>query len=61
MQGVAVGRAIDLTNLEGYNELIMELEEMFDIRGELRNRDKWEVVFTDNEDDMMLVGDGPWP
>ena len=61
MQGVAVGRAIDLTNLEGYNELIMELEEMFDIRGELRNRDKWEVVFTDNEDDMMLVGDDPWP
>ncbi|KAH7651677.1 auxin response factor protein [Dioscorea alata] len=61
MQGIAVGRAIDLTNLEGYNELIMELEEMFDIKGELRNRDKWAVVFTDNEDDMMLVGDDPWP
>ncbi|KAJ0986131.1 hypothetical protein J5N97_004487 [Dioscorea zingiberensis] len=61
MQGIAVGRAIDLTILEGYNELIMELEEMFDIKGELRNRDTWEVVFTDDEGDMMLVGDDPWP
>ncbi|CAA6665752.1 unnamed protein product [Spirodela intermedia] len=29
--------------------------------GELRDRNKWEVVFTDNEGDMMLVGDDPWP
>ncbi|CAL9206143.1 auxin response factor 9 [Musa acuminata AAA Group] len=61
MQGVAVGRAVDLTILEGYDELIRELEEMFEIHGELRDRNKWEVVFTDDEDDMMLVGDDPWP
>lgn len=61
MQGVAVGRAVDLTILEGYDELIRELEEMFEIQGELRDRNKWEVVFTDDEDDMMLVGDDPWP
>ncbi|RRT39213.1 hypothetical protein B296_00044230 [Ensete ventricosum] len=61
MQGIAVGRAVDLTILEGYDELIRELEEMFEIQGELRDRNKWEVVFTDDEGDMMLVGDDPWP
>lgn len=61
MHGVAVGRAVDLTNLGGYDELLSELEKMFDIRGELSQRDKWEVVFTDDEGDIMLVGDDPWP
>lgn len=60
MQGVAVGRAVDLTILEGYDELISELERMFDIKGELQTRNKWAVVFTDDEGDMMLVGDDPW-
>ncbi|XP_030530331.2 auxin response factor 9-like isoform X1 [Rhodamnia argentea] len=61
MQGVAVGRAVDLTMLEDYDQLIDELEEMFEIKGELRPRNKWEIVFTDDEEDMMLVGDDPWP
>ena len=60
MQGVAVGRAVDLTALEGYDERISELEKMFEIKGELCPRNKWEVVFTDDEGDMMLVGDDPW-
>lgn len=60
MQGVAVGRAVDLAGLKGYDELINELEKMFEIKGELGPRDKWEVVFTDDEGDMMLVGDDPW-
>lgn len=60
MQGVAVGRAVDLTMLEGYQQLIDELERLFDMEGELRPRDKWEIVFTDDEGDMMLVGDDPW-
>nr|AWW87406.1 ARF1 protein [Tectona grandis] len=60
MQGVAVGRAVDLTTLRGYDELITELEEMFEIKGELRPRNKWKIVYTDNEGDMMLMGDDPW-
>lgn len=60
MQGVAVGRAVDLTVLKGYKELIDELEKMFEIEGELRHQNKWAVAFTDNENDMMLVGDDPW-
>ncbi|KAL3635770.1 Auxin response factor 9 [Castilleja foliolosa] len=60
MQGVAVGRAVDLTTLQGYDNLIVELEDMFEIKGELKPRNKWEIVFTDDEGDMMLVGDDPW-
>ncbi|XP_050237201.1 auxin response factor 18-like [Mercurialis annua] len=60
MQGVAVGRAVDLSALKGYADLIKELEEMFEIKGELSTRDKWAVVFTDDEGDVMLVGDDPW-
>lgn len=60
MQGVAVGRAVDLSILGGYDELIDELEKMFDIKGELSRRNKLEIVYTDDEGDMMLVGDDPW-
>lgn len=60
MQGVAVGRAVDLTILNGYDALIAELEDMFEIKGELQLRTKWELVFTDDEGDMMLMGDDPW-
>lgn len=60
MQGVAVGRAVDLNMLKGYEDLIDELEKMFEIKGELRPPNKWAVVFTDDENDMMLVGDDPW-
>ncbi|CAI9759343.1 unnamed protein product [Fraxinus pennsylvanica] len=60
MQGVAVGRAVDLTALKGYDELISEIEEMFEIKGELWHRHNWEIVFTDEEGDMMLMRDYPW-
>lgn len=61
MQGMAVGRAVDLTKLSGYGDLCQKLEEMFDIQGELGStQKKWRVIYTDDEDDMMLVGDDPW-
>lgn len=60
MQGIAVGRGVDLSAFGGYDDLIIELENMFEIKGELCPRNKWEVVYTDNEGDMMLVGDDPW-
>ncbi|XP_010548428.1 PREDICTED: auxin response factor 1 [Tarenaya hassleriana] len=61
MQGSAVGRAVDLTRLECYKDLFKKLEEMFDIEGELLESTKrWQVVYTDDEDDMMMVGDDPW-
>ncbi|KAL1347128.1 hypothetical protein AAHE18_08G236400 [Arachis hypogaea] len=60
MEGVAVGRAIDLTTLNGYDELIVELEKMFDIEGEIISQKKWAVTFTDEENDLMLLGDDLW-
>ncbi|RDY07538.1 Auxin response factor 1, partial [Mucuna pruriens] len=61
MQGMAVGRAVDLTRFDGYEDLLRKFEEMFDIKAELcGSQKKWQVVYTDNEDDMMMVGDYPW-
>lgn len=61
MQGIAVGRAVDLTRFNCYEDLLRKLEDMFEIEGELRGvTKKWQVVYTDDEDDMMMVGDDPW-
>ncbi|PIA55264.1 hypothetical protein AQUCO_00800175v1 [Aquilegia coerulea] len=61
MQGVAVGRAVDLTLFERYEDLLRKLEGMFDIEGELCGpTKKWQVVYTDDEDEIMMVGDDPW-
>ncbi|KAH1243948.1 Auxin response factor 1 [Glycine max] len=61
MQGMAVGRAVDLTRFDGYEDLLRKLEDMFNIKTELcGSLKKWQVVYTDNEDDMMMVGDDPW-
>ncbi|XP_021624674.1 auxin response factor 1 isoform X1 [Manihot esculenta] len=62
MQGVAVGRSVDLTQMDCHEDLLRELEKMFDIEGKLRgSTKKWEVIYTDEEGDMMLFGDYPWP
>ncbi|GJW52186.1 auxin response factor 2A-like protein [Tanacetum coccineum] len=60
-QGVALGRSVDLTKFNNYDELIYELDELFEFNGELKSRNKnWLVVYTDDDGDMMLVGDDPW-
>ncbi|XP_028766233.1 auxin response factor 2A isoform X2 [Neltuma alba] len=61
-KGIALGRSVDLTKFSNYDELIVELDELFEFGGELRSLKKdWLIVYTDNEGDMMLVGDDPWP
>eukprot|EP00268_Persea_americana_P061094 TRINITY_DN767_c0_g2_i3.p1 TRINITY_DN767_c0_g2~~TRINITY_DN767_c0_g2_i3.p1 ORF type:complete len:843 (-),score=183.99 TRINITY_DN767_c0_g2_i3:355-2883(-) len=60
-QGIALGRSVDLTKFNDYDELIAELDEMFEFDGDLKGPSKnWQIVYTDNEGDMMLVGDDPW-
>ncbi|CAN8252646.1 unnamed protein product [Cochlearia groenlandica] len=60
-QGSLVGRAIDLSRLNGYNDLLTELERLFDMEGILRDPEKgWRILYTDSENDMMVVGDDPW-
>ncbi|KAK8583775.1 hypothetical protein V6N12_068034 [Hibiscus sabdariffa] len=61
MQGTALGRSVDLTKFNNYDELIAELDQLFELGGELMAPKKnWLVVYTDDEGDMMLVGDDPW-
>ncbi|XP_057459290.1 auxin response factor 2B-like isoform X2 [Actinidia eriantha] len=61
-QGVALGRSVDLTKFSNYEEFIAELDQLFEFNGELKAGTKnWLIVFTDDEGDMMLVGDDPWP
>ncbi|CAD5314471.1 unnamed protein product [Arabidopsis thaliana] len=61
IQGVTIGRAVDLSVLNGYDQLILELEKLFDIKGQLQTRNQWKIVFTDSDGYEMLVGDDPWP
>ena len=60
-QGIALGRSVDLTRFNNYDELVAELDRLFEFNGELLAPQKnWLIVYTDDEDDMMLVGDDPW-
>ncbi|KAI4336386.1 hypothetical protein L6164_014919 [Bauhinia variegata] len=60
-KGIALGRSVDLTKFNNYDELVSELDRLFEFGGELMSPSKeWLIVYTDNEGDMMLVGDDPW-
>ncbi|KAL1098104.1 hypothetical protein V6Z11_D05G078200, partial [Gossypium hirsutum] len=60
-QGSLVGRAIDLSRLYGYKDLMTELEHLFGMEGLLNDPDKgWRVLYTDRDNDVMVVGDDPW-
>ncbi|XP_023729795.1 auxin response factor 4 [Lactuca sativa] len=60
-QGNKVGRAIHLSKMSSYEELFSELEALFQMEGLLKNRDGgWRLLYTDEENDMMVVGDDPW-
>ncbi|KAK9113348.1 hypothetical protein Syun_020145 [Stephania yunnanensis] len=60
-QGIALGRSVDLTKFNDYDELVAELDKMFEFNGGLMAPGgSWVVAYTDNEGDMMLVGDDPW-
>ncbi|CAH1437959.1 unnamed protein product [Lactuca virosa] len=60
-QGNKVGRAVDLSKMLSYRELFMELEALFNMEGVFSNPDGgWRLLYTDEENDMMVVGDDPW-
>lgn len=56
-----MGRAIDLSKLNSYDDLLIELERLFSMEGLIRDPSKgWQILYTDSENDMMVVGDDPW-
>ncbi|XP_024991007.1 auxin response factor 8-like isoform X2 [Cynara cardunculus var. scolymus] len=58
----SVGRSLDITRFNSYPELREELGQMFNIEGLLEDpqRSGWQLVFVDRENDVLLLGDGPW-
>ncbi|KAF3568596.1 hypothetical protein DY000_02013993 [Brassica cretica] len=58
MEGVV--RTVDLTDFDGYNHMIVELEKLFNIEGRLHMHSQWKLTFKVHEGDMMLVGDDSW-
>lgn len=57
-----VGRSVNITQFNSYEELRQELGQMFGIEGLLEDprRSGWQLVFVDRENDVLLLGDGPW-
>ncbi|KAF8101649.1 hypothetical protein N665_0202s0012 [Sinapis alba] len=59
MEG-GIERIVDLTIFDGYNQLIDELERIFDIKGELHMHNQWKMFFIYDDGDMMILGADPW-
>ncbi|CAM8912082.1 unnamed protein product [Rhodiola kirilowii] len=57
------GRCLDITKFSSYQELRSELACMFGLEDELEDpmRSGWQLVFVDRENDVLLLGDDPWP
>ena len=58
-----------MSKFKCYPELIEALEKLFNMEGQLsggatgRSSDDkmgWQITYTDNDGDTMLVGDDPW-
>lgn len=59
--GSALGRSVDVASFDGYEELIAELDKMFDFHGSLVDESSgWKVTYMDEESDLMLLGDYDW-
>ncbi|XP_010538262.1 PREDICTED: auxin response factor 6 isoform X2 [Tarenaya hassleriana] len=57
------GRSLDISKFSSYHELRSELAHMFGLEGQLEDplRSGWQLVFVDRENDVLLLGDDPWP
>ncbi|KAL1189259.1 Auxin-responsive protein IAA20 [Cardamine amara subsp. amara] len=66
MEGVPIGRKIDLMSLNGYHDLIRTLDFMFNAsilwaeEEEMCSEKSHVLTYADKEGDWMMVGDVPW-
>ncbi|KAH0842049.1 hypothetical protein HID58_092129 [Brassica napus] len=62
MEGVPIGRKLDLSTFSGYKSLLENLSHMFDTSVICGTRDRKHHVLTyqDKDGDWMMVGDIPW-
>ncbi|KAL0928227.1 hypothetical protein M5K25_000099 [Dendrobium thyrsiflorum] len=58
----SVGRSIDLKRFRNYEQLKSAIVCMFGLEGQLDdpNQSEWKLVYVDQENDVLLVGDDPW-
>uniref|UniRef100_A0AAU6W6X0 Auxin response factor n=1 Tax=Gastrodia elata TaxID=91201 RepID=A0AAU6W6X0_9ASPA len=58
----SVGRSIDLKQFKHYGQLRSAIAYMFGLEGELDDpkHAEWKLVYVDQENDVLLVGDDPW-
>lgn len=56
----SITRALNVNRFRNYEELWCELAHMFNLEGQLEQKHGWKLVFVDNENDLLLVGDDPW-
>ncbi|CAM6003018.1 unnamed protein product [Sphagnum balticum] len=56
----SITRALDVNRFNNYAELRCELAHMFNLECKLEQELGWQLVFLDNENDLLLVGDDPW-
>jgi hypothetical protein len=58
----SVGRSFDVRKFSNYTELRKELAQMFIMDDLMEDppTSGWQIVFVDNENDTLLLGDDPW-
>ena len=56
------GCSFDISKFSSYDELRYELARMFGLEGQLEDpqRSGWQLIFGDQENDILLLGDDPW-
>ncbi|KAH7578176.1 hypothetical protein ACOSP7_000655 [Xanthoceras sorbifolium] len=67
MEGIPIGRKLDLLAHDGYHDLITTLDHMFntsilwsDVDGSYSDQKYHVLTYEDKEGDWMMVGDVPW-
>lgn len=67
MEGIPIGRKLDLFAHDGYHALIRTLDHMFsttilwaEVDGVLHSEKCHVLTYEDKEGDWMMVGDVPW-
>ncbi|EFJ36585.1 hypothetical protein SELMODRAFT_438333 [Selaginella moellendorffii] len=56
----SIGRSLNIARFNSYAELRSELARMFGLEGQLDQSSHWQLVYMDNDGDILLVGDDRW-
>ncbi|KAG6409483.1 hypothetical protein SASPL_127523 [Salvia splendens] len=60
MEGIAIGRKVDIRDFESYHDLTNTLMDMFAKYSKIESREEYTLLYLDKKGDWMLVGDLAW-